>query len=149
MRLTKKGWNNVLIFAVLGIVFVFNFSHKLKLQPQVAQRTVVSNQQTIVEIKTPDFKLIRTGRSWSSEPSTGLSSQQLTHLVNNWQSIALKSTTASPNSSSDYYISIYIAQQEQPIMVQLEQDGDNYLLHVHDDISLQLSSEQLPLFIGR
>ncbi len=149
MRLSKRGWNNVLIFGVLLIVFIFNFSHKLTLSPKVRQRSVVDKQLMIVEIKTPDFRIKRSGRTWVSEPSLGLSEQQLALLVQNWQTLKLDTQPAVTKPNDPYNIFIYSADQEQPIIVQLFQHGDNYLLQSDADMSLLLASEQLPLFLGR
>jgi hypothetical protein len=149
MRLSRKGWNNVLIFGVLFVVFMFNFGHKLTLSPKVQQRTIIDNNLTIVEIKTPDYKIKRFGRSWQSEPSLGLSEQQLTSLVSNWQNLQLETQPPVSNTKSPYTIQVYTANQEQPIIVQLFQYGDNYLLQSDPDISLFLEAQQLPLLLGR
>lgn len=149
MRLSKKGWNNVLIFGVLIIVFLFNFSHKLLLKPKVHQRTVISRELMVLEIKTPDFSIKRSGRSWVSEPNLGLSEHQLALLVQNWQTLPLQTQAAIDQPQNAFNIQIYTANEEQPIVAQLIQQGDNYLLQTDQDMSLFLSSEQLPLFLGR
>ena len=149
MRLSRRGWNNVLIFGVLLIVFLFNFSHKLSLSPKVHQRSVVNKNSTIVEIKTPDFTISRIGRTWQSEPNLGLSEQQLTLLVNNWQNLALDTQPPVSNTVTPYIIEIYTADQEQPVVVQLYQYGDHYLLQTDPSMSLLLSDQQLPLLLGR
>ncbi len=149
MRLSRKGWNNVLIFGILIIVFLFNFSHKLTISPKVQHRSVISNELTIVEIKTPDFKIKRVGRRWKSEPNMGFSELQLSLLVQNWQTLKLQTQAAIENSTSPYIMQVYIANQEQPIIVQLFQQGDNYLLQTDSTMSLFLSAEQLPLLLGR
>jgi len=148
MRLSRKGWNNVLIFAVLLIIYIFNFSHKLTLSPKVQQRAVISKNVTIVEIKTPDFKIKRSGRSWVSEPGLGLSAQQLAELVRNWQHLQLSTGPAPESRISPYIIQIYTADQEQPVIVQLLQQGDNYLLQTEPEMSLFLNAQQLPLLLG-
>ena len=149
MRLSKKGWNNVLIFGVLIILILFNFSQKLMQQPKTEQRTVIGNQQMIVEIKTPDFSIKRSGRSWISEPNLGLSEQQLSLLVQNWQNHPLQIQAAILNPENLFIIHVYTADKAQPITVKLIQQDDHYLLQTDDEISLFLSDEQLPLFIGR
>ena len=150
MRLSKKGWNNVLIFSVLLIVFIFNFKHKLSLKPQVLLRTVISGQHTIVEIKTPDFKLIRNGRQWAAEPSLGLSEIQLAQLAKNWQNLPLDTLQdVFIDNTAPYYVQVYIASEAQPIVVQLDQYKSDYLLHIEDDITLLLPAHKLPLFFGR
>ncbi|PKF60537.1 hypothetical protein CW745_14455 [Psychromonas sp. psych-6C06] len=149
MRLSKRGWNNVLIFGVLIIVFLFNFSHKLLLKPKVHERTLISNDVLIVEIKTPDFSIKRVGRGWISEPNLGLSEHQLSLLVQNWQNLPLSTQSAITPPESSFIMQVYTANEVQPIIVHLIQQGDNYLLQTDQTMSLFLSSEQLPLFLGR
>jgi len=149
MRLSSKGWNNVLIFGVLLIIFIFNFSHKLRLSSDIQQRTVIRNDLTIVEIKTPDFNITRTGRTWKSEPDLGLSTQQLASLVENWQSLLLETRSAIKTDRHPYPISVYTSKQEQPSSVLLFQHGDDYLLQIDSSTSLFLSAQQLPLLLGR
>ena len=149
MRLSKRGWNNVLIFGVLIIVFLFNFSHKLLLKPKVHQRTLISSELMIVEIKTPDFSIKRVGRSWVSEPNLGLSEHQLSLLVQNWQNLPLQTHAAILRPKDPFIMQVYTANQVQPVIVQLIQQGNDYLLQTDESMSLFLSSEQLPLFLGR
>jgi len=149
MHLSRKGWNNVLIFSVLLIIFVFNFSQKLTLSPKVLQRSVIPESVTIVEIKTPDYQISRLGRSWQSQPALGLSEQQLNKLVDNWQHLKLATQDPVSENVAPYTIQIYIADQDQPIIVQLYQYGEHYLLQTDSDMSLLLEANQLPLLLGR
>lgn len=149
MRLSAKGWNNVLIFGILIIVFLFNFSHKLLLKPKAHQRTVINNRVMIVEIKTPDFSIKRSGRSWTREPNLGLSGQQLALLVQNWQNLPLPTQAAILQPKNPFIMQVYTANDAQPIIVKLIQQGENYLLQTDEDMALFLTSEQLPLFLGR
>lgn len=149
MRLSKKGWNNVLIFGVLTIIFLFNFSHKLLLEPKVKQRTLIDNQVMIVEIKTPDFSIKRNGRSWVSQPDMGLSEHQLSLLVKNWQNLPLQTQEPIIQPKHPFIMQVYTAEQDQPIIVKLIQQGENYLLQTDEKMSLFLSAQQLPLFLGR
>jgi len=150
MRLSRKGWNNVLIFAVLLIIFIFNFSQKLTLSPRVQQRSVIPENVTIVEIKTPDYRITRLGRRWQSEPNLHLSKQQLNTLVNNWQRLKLSTQDpVSEKTDAPYTIQVYIADQDQPIIVQLYQYGNHYLLQTDSKMSLLLTANQVPLLLGR
>lgn len=149
MRLSKKGWNNVLIFAVLIVIFIFNFSHKLLLSPKVNERTIIDKQLTIVELHTPDFTIKRVGRGWVSKPEMGLSQQQLTSLMQNWQHLKLTAQPLIKNPKSPFVIQVYNSSQEQPTIVQLIQLGENYLLQIDNETSLFLDAKQLPLLLGR
>jgi len=149
MHLSRKGWNNVLIFSVLLIIFVFNFSQKLTLSPKVHQRSIIPESVTIVEIKTPDYQITRLGRIWQSQPALGLSKQQLNTLVYNWQHLKLATQDPVSENVAPYTIQVYIADQDQPIIVQLYQYGEHYLLQTDSDMSLLLEANQLPLLLGR
>ncbi|WP_022940543.1 hypothetical protein [Psychromonas hadalis] len=149
IRLSARGWNNVLIFSVLIVVFLFNFSHKLLLQPKVHQRTLISSEVMIVEIKTPDFSIKRSGRHWISEPGIGLSAHQLSLLVQNWQTLPLQTQGAILEPKDPFIMQVYTANEAQPIIVKLIQQGEDYLLQTDEKMALFLSSAQLPLFLGR
>ena len=149
MRLSRKGWNNVLIFAVLTIIFIFNLGHKLAPNKESDQLFIIDQQLTIVEIKTPDFKIIRVGRSWQSEPNVGLSEQQLAMLINNWQHLPLTVHDPIPPSPHSYPVLVYSANNSEPITVNLIQQGDDYVLQTESNNTLFLTAQQLPLLLGR
>ena len=103
----------------------------------------------IVEIKTPDFSIKRSGRSWISEPNLGLSEHQLSLLVQNWQTLALQTQAAIIQPKNAFVMQVYTANEEQPIIVKLIQQGEDYLLQTNEQMSLFLSADQLPLILGR
>ena len=148
MRLSTKGWNNVLIFGILLIIFVFNFRHQLHLSPALS-RTVISSALTIVEIETPDYSITRIGRKWETTPPTGISSEKLQEIVNNWQKTPLDHSTEQNKLNSDFIIKLFVAEQTSPIIVQLhQQQNDQYILQIDDQLFLSLPPEKLPLFLG-
>lgn len=149
MRLSKKGWNNVLIFGVLIIVFFFNFSQRILFKVKHNSHTLIDAELVIVEIKTSDFSIKRNGRDWISEPSLGLSPQQLAQLVHNWQSIELPSEVPIKEPKYPFTIQVYTANETQPIIIQLIQQGDDYLLQYNNERALLLNSQQLPLLLGQ
>ena len=149
MRLSRRGWNNVLIFAVLSIIFIANFSDKLSLSSDTEPRPIIDSQLTIVEIKTPDYQIKRFGRTWKSEPDLGFSEAQLLSLVKSWQHMPLEEQAPFDTPAHPYVIKIYTVDKEQPIVVQLSQFGDDYLLQTNPSYSLLLHAEQLPLLLGR
>jgi len=150
MRLSKKGFNNVLIFGILLITFFFNFSQRLQAPLHTEQKTVLSPAFTILEIKTPDYVLTRIGREWQRKPSMGLSKETLKQVVSHWQTIPLTLLTAPEVTPSDYIFYFYVAEQTQPILVKLYQLANNqYALQINETEYLSLPSDKLPLFLGR
>ena len=150
MRLSKRGWNNVLIFGVLLIIFIFNFSQQFRLSSTIPQRTVISSDITIVEIETPDYIITRVGRKWESKPNIGLSSDNLQQIVNNWQTIPLDTLTVQDLPTPDFILKFFVTEQVQPIIVQLhQQQNDQYVLQVDENTFLSLPTEKLTSFLGR
>lgn len=89
MRLSKKAWNNVLIFAVLAMIFIFNFSHKKMLHNENSspkQATLLPSQSMILTMQGPDYTVERIGRSWRSRPDIGLAPEQLGQMMEAWLS---------------------------------------------------------------
>jgi len=150
MRLSKKGFNNVLIFGILLITFFFNFNQRLQAPLDSDQKTVLSPAFTILEIQTPDYVLTRVGREWQRKPSMGIASDTLKQIVNHWQTIPLTVLTAPEVSPSEYVFRFYVAEQAQPILVTLHQLANNqYALQINETEYLSLPSDKLPLFLGR
>jgi len=150
MRLSKKGFNNLLIFGILLITFIFNFSQRLREPHETKQSTVIPKEFTILEIQTPDYTLTRVGRNWQRKPSMGISSDKLQQVVNNWQTVPLDTLTEQNFPLSDFILRFFIAEQKDPIIVQLHQlQNDHYVLQVNEKLYLSLPSNQLSLFLGR
>lgn len=150
MRLSKKGWNNVLIFGVLLVIFIFNFKQPLRLSTKNAQQSVISLELTIVEIETPDYVIKRVGRNWESKPSMGASSEKLERIVNNWQTIPLDTLTEQNLPPSSFILKFFIMDQVQPIIVQLhQQQNDQYILQINEHTFLSLPADKLTLFLGK
>ena len=150
MRLSKKGFNNLLIFGILLITFIFNFNQRLHEPQQTNQSTVIPKELTILEIQTPDYSLTRIGRNWQRKPSMGISSNKLQQVVSNWQTIPLDRLTEQSFPLSDFVLTFFIAEQQDPIIVQLHQlQNDHYVLQVNEKLYLSLPADKLTLFLGR
>lgn len=150
MRLSKRGWNNVLIFGVLLIIFIFHFSQQLNLSSQNSQRSIIPPALTIVEIITPDYTITRVGRDWKSEPNMGMSSEKLDGIVNNWQNIPLDTLVEQNTPHSDFAIKFFAAEMSQPIVVQMhQQEDDHYIVEIDGQQFLSLPADKLTLFLGK
>lgn len=150
MRLSKRGWNNVLIFGVLLIIFIFNFSQHLRLSSPKSSQSVISPELTILEIQTPDYVMKRVGRNWSQEPSVGLSNENLQDIADNWQTTPLEVFTTQTLPTSNFVFKFFVAEQIQPIIVQLHQlQDEQYVLQINEDTFLSLPLDKLTLFLGK
>jgi len=69
MQLSRKAWNNVLIFSMLLMIFFFNGLHKkLNSVPEVPRiQTVLPAQSFVLALSFPEQKIERIGTAWRSQ----------------------------------------------------------------------------------
>ena len=104
MQLGRKGWNNVIIFSMLIMIFFLNGWHKqlFSSADEPSLQTILPTQSFVLTLKFVDQKIERIGTSWrttalqDNAPLTWQASeQQLGELINHWQSIELMSINES------------------------------------------------------
>ena len=80
----------------------------------------------------------------------GISNNKLQQIVNNWQTVPLDTLIEQELTYSAFILRFFIAEQKQPIIVQLHQlPNDQYILQVNEHIYLSLPADKLSLFLGR
>lgn len=93
IKLSKSGWNNVIIFAVMGFILLINLVNKKVYSPEDDQANVNASQelviigqnQVILALTVENVVLIeRIGRTWRAKPAT-LSGQALEQMMMSWQ----------------------------------------------------------------
>jgi hypothetical protein len=106
MQLGRKGWNNVIIFSMLIMIFFLNGLHKNigNDETQAQLQPLLPPQSFVLTLKFIDQKIERIGTSWrttSLQKNVPLSwqgsEQQLSELVYLWQNTALM-TTITPDA---------------------------------------------------
>lgn len=92
MRLSRTGWNNVIIFAMLLMIFLFNGLHHKLIQsdsPDLIQPILPVNS-FVLTLAYPEMKIERVGTSWRATDMVKaslppLSAEQLDNLIRVWQ----------------------------------------------------------------
>jgi hypothetical protein len=106
MQLGRKGWNNVIIFSMLIMIFFLNGLHKNigNDETQAQLQPLLPVQSFVLTLKFIDQKIDRIGTSWRTTTlqknvplSWQGSEQQLSELVYLWQNTALM-TTITPDA---------------------------------------------------
>ncbi|MFT4923964.1 MAG: hypothetical protein ACI8WB_000042 [Phenylobacterium sp.] len=87
IRLSKKGWNNVLIFSMLLMIMVFNGMHKKfnSTEPQNTQVSLLPENSLMLTLEYPNTTIERIGQGWRSNPPIDLTVQQLNEVMTAWQ----------------------------------------------------------------
>ena len=99
IRLSKKGWNNVLIFASMFMILLFNYSHKMMTGDQTVEpiQTLLPQGTLIQSVDFNGIKLERVGASWRiltdiSEPDMA----DAKHYLDTWQQQPFQTLTSAP-----------------------------------------------------
>ena len=118
LRLSKRAWNNVLIFASLFMIVLFNFSNKLMLEnANQAPLTLLPADAMIQRIEFGQQELQRIGRGWRLQPMRG-DEVDLNQLIQNWQQVILTPTERSM-PANPYVITLWLAGEEKGRVVTL------------------------------
>ncbi|MCF2857534.1 hypothetical protein L1286_08640 [Pseudoalteromonas sp. SMS1] len=153
MGLSRKAWNNVVIFSMLIMIFFLNGLHH-KLNPseeELGSVLVLPEQSFVLALAYPGVKIERIGTSWRIEselPSDGqqvYTEQDLVDIVTLWQSSELEMISP-PQVSAEQAVSVatfWLAAEELPLSYQLYQVNGYYVLFAkRSQRWLQLSAQQ-------
>ncbi|SEL50707.1 hypothetical protein SAMN05216262_11282 [Colwellia chukchiensis] len=126
MKLSKTGWNNVIIFAVMAFILLINATNKqgspfADSAAQGAQQstTLVAEQQLIVALTIDNVITIeRVGRHWRASPEK-ISGQALTQMMRSWQHSTGELMTSAPMLDRQLSLDVQLEFAEQAQAVQL------------------------------
>ena len=141
MQLGRRGWNNVVIFSMLLMIFFFNGLHtKLNSgSEQSSVQSVLPAQNFILALEFPDQKIERIGTSWrataliNNAPASfwQATTANLVALVNEWQSMQLSvadNQQAFHNTSALTVATVWLAGEQLPWLYQLYSAPQGYYL---------------------
>ncbi|KAF7788636.1 hypothetical protein PRUB_a1652 [Pseudoalteromonas rubra] len=136
MRLSRKAWNNVVIFSMLIMIFFLNGIHQ-KINPPAEERgsmPLFEQQSFVLALGFPGYKIERIGTSWrlsadaqadwQAQPST------LEALITQWQESEL-TVTDNPGLPASAAVSVaqfWLAGSELPLSFQLYHQQQSYYL---------------------
>lgn len=93
IKLSKSGWNNVIIFAVMGFILLINVVNKKVYSPEGENLEESANQalaiigqnQVILALTVQNVVLVeRIGRTWRARPAS-IFGQALEQMMMSWQ----------------------------------------------------------------
>jgi hypothetical protein len=93
IKLSKSGWNNVIIFVVMGFILLINVVNKNVHAPEGEQAdentsqelAIIGQNQVVLTLTVDNVVLIeRIGRTWRARP-TNISGQALEQMMMSWQ----------------------------------------------------------------
>ncbi|MEM0515599.1 hypothetical protein WCN91_09265 [Pseudoalteromonas sp. YIC-827] len=149
IKLSRKAWNNLLIFSMLIMIFVFNgLHHKLggNSEPEGPQ-PLLPEQSYILALEYPGVRIERIGSGWRLQglPEAGAVQVDVAELatrVQAWQSMQAEPGT--PSKSEPLLVAtLSLAGEAHPWVFVLYRDAQQYqLFNKHEQRWLRLTQAQ-------
>jgi hypothetical protein len=125
MKLSRAGWNNVIIFSVMIFILVINVTNK-KLYPSDdaqnnGQLTIFAEHTVILSLSiAQQITIDRLGRTWQAAPAK-ISGQALDQMMLTWQEIEGVTVAQPPELDHQMalVISVELAGEEQTNVLNL------------------------------
>lgn len=146
IRLSRSGWNNIIIFAVMGFILLINLTQKntdgeATESPVFAEQALFDTSELILTIEVNQRVLIeRIGRTWRASPAV-IEGQALEQMMLSWQSLSGKkvSPPALLDRQMGLLVDIAIAGQVEMTQLQVYDYNDTlYVYKVSQDAWYQL-----------
>lgn len=158
IKLTRRGWNNVLIYAILAIALLFwkvfpvheDINTESSTTTNVVAGESVADQSTagdtmalfpnvaIVELATPVLRLEQSDQGWLYDDQLIADQAGARHLIERWQTLQVSVTDIQPQGTAQEIMVrladgrplLVLALYEQPVpIIQLPDDETHYRVH--------------------
>lgn len=113
IKLSKTGWNNVIIFAVMGFILLINATHENVYSPNNSgdknideQVALIGPQQVILTLNISNSVVIeRIGRTWRALP-VRISGQALEQMMMSWQQTSGQLMAQAPEVDQQFALKV-------------------------------------------
>lgn len=113
IKLSKTGWNNVIIFAVMGFILLINatnkdvFSQRDKENSSMAkEQPLIGEEQVILTLLINNvIEIKRIGKSWQAVPAK-INSQALEQMMMSWQKSVGTRLEESPTFTREFSLDV-------------------------------------------
>ncbi|MCC5879512.1 MAG: hypothetical protein JJU03_06440 [Idiomarina sp.] len=149
ITLSKRGWNNVVIYVVLALMFVFYFlgndSRRMASDESFRPFAVYS----IVELRDPQYDLIRVGNQWELRQGQ-LSKDQQDQWLDAWQNLTLKPYEGLL-AGEEYAVEVSVADQNGTLQIAVFTQPDKVLVALpgYDQVFIAIHDAATELRPGR
>lgn len=129
VRLSRRGWNNVIVFGVLTLFVLFYIvPHLLKGSQQQVQ--LILPHQQYLEYRFPKAKLSNVAGQWQWQPATTLS---VDGVMQAWQGLQLAAAVAEPEiTASVCQVELVVTGLESNLQLELRTGASADYLHYNN-----------------
>jgi len=136
MKLSRTGWNNVIIFVVMIFILVINVTNKKLYSDDVdaaAEQRLLGKGSVILTLALNSNIIIeRIGKTWRATPAK-ISGQALEQMMMSWQQVVGNVLATSPvvDKKMALMVKVNLAGQEQETVLSLYSVTDELLVFNH------------------
>ena len=123
-KLSRRGWNNVLIFCCLAFILIFSRVGQENTGPTTYY--LLPENAHILSWESPTWRIERIGTTWRSQPDLGILASELGTLINRWQSLSLD--PSAPLRGQPQILRVWIVDSDTPINLLLYQENGSYAI---------------------
>lgn len=154
MQLSRRGWNNVLIFAVLAMMLIFQYSGKnMNSDDAVSQyQSALPSNAVILSMQFDNIQIQRVGSQLATKPEMGLSQSQLQQIIKAWERATFKPVAEDvviANLAYGINITFELVNLAEPVTLILYQIDGGYLLQNWQSQLLQIDDAELQVLLPR
>lgn len=159
IKFSRAGWNNVIIFAVLGFILLINATHDNVFsspddsEQKTLQETPIIGRNAVVLTLTinQQIKIERIGKTWRANPAN-ISGQALEQMMMTWHQVIGSQIEAPSNIDEQLalIVSVELAGKAQALVLSLHATANELLIFNHQSkqwsaLPLQIYAQLLPI----
>lgn len=119
LKLGQRAWNNILIFVMLFMVYLFSVSNNLinNASSEDSTMRLLPPYSVIMSMQFADVQIERIGQDWRFD-NANYSVETLATIVNRWEVLEVRPVQYTPDGNP-YVITMKLAGEENPRVIQL------------------------------
>ncbi|SQD79613.1 hypothetical protein [Moritella yayanosii] len=154
MQLSRRGWNNVLIFTILAMMLIFQYSGKTIGGGNTTRyyQTALPLNAIVLSMQFDNIQIQRVGSQLATKPELGLSQPQLRQIIKAWETATFKPVAEDvviANLAYGINISFELANLAEPVTLILYQINSGYLLQNWQSQLLLIDESELQVLLPR
>jgi hypothetical protein len=154
IKLSRSGWNNVIIFTVMGFILLINVTNKnvfTSKENQASEQFVLGADAVLLTLSiNHELSIERLGRSWRATPER-ISGQALSQMMRSWQLLEGQVVNAPKGVDLKLALAIIVEVADIPQAINLSLIATDYELLIYNQVTqlwfslpIELYSQLLP-----
>ncbi|WP_448547071.1 hypothetical protein [Thalassotalea fusca] len=134
IRLSKTGWNNVIIFSVMAYILLINMTNNSLFTGDAADEQIIpllgENAVILTLTINQSFVVERIGRTWRANPAT-VTGQALDQMMMAWHDLTANIVSKPPEIDTQLglIVSVALAGEQKAMVLQLFATDEQLLVY--------------------